>query len=142
MSSRLNVRIRETRGIAYSIYSQLQFFQDVGTWSVYAGLDEARLGKGQLLLEQELRTIARDGVKAVELKRAQEQLRASKIMSLESLSSRMTLLGKGLMDEGKPEDPYATIDEIRAVTVDELNALASELCQPDAWSRCLVIPQA
>ncbi len=142
MSSRLNVRIRETRGIAYSIYSQLQLFQDVGTWSVYAGLDEARLGKGQLLLEQELRTIARDGVKAVELKRAQEQLRASKIMSLESLSSRMTLLGKGLMDEGKPEDPYATIDEIRAVTVDELNALASELCQPDAWSRCLVIPQA
>lgn len=141
MSSRLNVRIRETRGIAYSIYSQLQLFQDVGTWSIYAGLDEGRVGKVQMLLEQELRAIARDGVKATEVKRAQEQLRASKIMSLESLSSRMSLLGKGLMDEGKPEDPYATIDEIKAVTVDEINALAKDLCAPDAWSRCLVIPQ-
>lgn len=141
MSSRLNVRIRETRGIAYSIYSQLQLFQDVGTWSIYAGLDEGRVGKVQMLLEQELRAIARDGVKAAEVKRAQEQLRASKIMSLESLSSRMSLLGKGLMDEGKPEDPYATIDEIKAVTVDEINALVKELCAPDAWSRCLVIPQ-
>lgn len=142
VSSRLNMRIRESSGIAYSIYSQLQLFQDVGTWSIYAGLDEKRMTKIQSLLDRELNDIAQNGVTMVELNRAKEQLRASKIMSLESLSSRMSLLGKGLMDEGKPEDPYATIDEIRNVTMDEINALAQQMCRPVDWSRCLVLPQS
>jgi len=140
MTSRLNIRIRESKGLAYSVYSQLQLFKDVGMFSVYAGVDEKKLGKAMLMLEHELDLLGKDGVKRSELQRAKQQLRASKIMSLESLSARMTMLGKGMLDEGQPEDPMDTIDSIENVSLEEINALARRMCDPHRWSRCIIQP--
>ena len=45
MSSRLFQVIREDRGLAYSIYSSLSYFDDVGTLTISAGLDLDNLTK-------------------------------------------------------------------------------------------------
>jgi len=45
MSSRLFQTIREERGMAYSIYSDLSPYRDTGTLCVYAGTSAARLSK-------------------------------------------------------------------------------------------------
>src|SRR5580704_16284982 len=45
MSSRLFQVIREDRGLAYSIYSSLSYFDDVGTLTVSSGLDLENLDK-------------------------------------------------------------------------------------------------
>jgi len=52
----------------------------------------------------------------------------------------MTMLGKGMFEDGVPEDPYVTIDRINAVTIDDVNAAARRWCRPDRWSRCLILP--
>lgn len=140
MSSRLNARVRESHSIAYSVYSQLQLFTDVGMLAMYAGMDERNVGRTERMFEQELTKLAAQGVRPAEVRRAKEQVRASRLMSLESLSSRMSLLGKGMLDEGRPEDPFRAIDEVMAVTVDELNHLCSELCDPALWHRLALIP--
>jgi predicted Zn-dependent peptidase len=91
MSSRLFQTIREERGMAYSIYSDLSPYRDTGTLCVFAGtsvgkglevvdliLDEFRKLKQELLSEEEL-TRAKDQVKGNillgpgELKRAHGQ---------------------------------------------------------------------
>jgi len=141
MSSRLNVRIREANGIAYTIYSQLQLFTDVGMFAIYAGMDERNISRGQRMIESELSKLRNAGIRPSELKRAKEQVRATRIMSLESLTSRMNLLGKGMLDEGRPEDPFAAIDEVQAVSLDEINALAHRVCDPDRWHRLILRPQ-
>jgi len=140
MSSRLNIRIREAHGIAYTIYSQLQLFTDVGMFAIYAGMDDRNIGRSQRMIERELRKLVEGGVRPSELKRAKEQMRATRIMALESLTSRMNLLGKGMLDEGRPEDPFRAIDELNAVTLDEMNALAARVCDPDRWHRLLLPP--
>ena len=140
MSSRLNLRIREVSGIAYTIYSQLQLFTDVGMFAIYAGMDDRNISRSQRLIERELRKLREGGIRPSELKRAKEQVRATRIMALESLTSRMNLLGKGMLDEGRPEDPFRAIDEVQAVTLDEVNALAAEICDPDRWHRLLLHP--
>jgi predicted Zn-dependent peptidase len=140
MSSRLNVRIRERKGLAYNIYSQLQLFADCGVFAMYAGLDERHVDAVQHMLEQELSLIVERGVSPSELARAKQQLRASKIMSLESLSARMTMLGKGMLEDGRPEDPYETIDRVQAVSIDEMHEVARLYLAPDKCSRCLILP--
>ncbi len=140
MSSRLHVRLRESSGLAYNITSQLQLFTDVGMFAVYAGTDARREARVAMLIERELRALAREGVKPSELSRAKEQARASRIMSLESLSSRMGMLGKGLLDDGEPENPYRAIEEMQAVTKEQLDALATSVCNPDAWHRLALLP--
>jgi predicted Zn-dependent peptidase len=84
--------------------------------------------------------MAADGVTVSELARAKAQLRASKLMALESLSARMTMLGKGLLEDGHPEDPYATITALDAVDRETVARLASDVCNPDVWSRCILLP--
>lgn len=140
MSSRLNMRLRESQGLAYNVSSQLQLFADVGMLSVYAGADARKEQKVVQMIERELQQLQSHSVKPSELRRAKEQARASRLMSLESLSARMTLLGKGLLDDGKPEDPYAMIDELLSVDADQMKALTSEICSPNAWHQLAMVP--
>ncbi len=140
MASRLNVRIREARGLAYSVYSSFQLFSDCGSFAIYAGLEASRLAKAETLIQRELEALRTNGIRPAELHRAQQQLRAAKIMSLESLSARMSMLGKTWLEEGAPEDPFETIRNIDGVTIHDVHRVASMLCDPSAWSRCTMIP--
>lgn len=140
MSSRLNSRLRESRGLAYNVYSQVQLFADCGVFAIYAGLDDKHLLKAQDMIARELDMLATDGIRISELKRGKEQLRASKIMSMESLSARMNMLGKGFVEEGKPEDLFATLHDIDSVTLDEVNKVAKRYCKSKNWSRYLMLP--
>lgn len=142
MSSRLNTRLRETRGIAYSVYSQLQLFMDCGILAVYAGIDESQRGSFDREVATILTTLAEDGITASEHKRAIAQLRASKLMSLESLTSRMTLLGKGIMENGLAEDPLEHIDMLESVNLVDVAAVAARYCVPDRWSTTYLIPSS
>lgn len=140
MTSRLHIHLRETRGLAYNITSQMQLFADVGMFSVYAGTDARSEAKVSQLIGRELADLAKNGIKPSELKRAKEQLRAARIMSLESLSARMSLLGKGILDEGQPENPYKSISEILSVTKEQVDAVAKSVCNPSRWHRLLLLP--
>lgn len=140
MSSRLNSRIRESRGLAYNVYSQLQLFADCGVFAVYAGIDTKHLLKAQDMIALELDLLASEGITMSELKRGKEQLRASKIMSMESLSARMNMLGKGFVEEGKPEDLFATMRDIDEVTLDGVNKIAARFCKSRKWSRYMLLP--
>ena len=142
MSSRLNSRLRESRGLAYSVYSQLQLFADCGVFAIYAALDDKHLLKAQDMIARELDLLASEGIRISELKRGKEQLRASKIMSMESLSARMNMLGKGFVEEGAPEDLFATLRDFDAVTLDDVNKVAARYCKSKKWSRYLLLPSA
>ncbi|MFN4985469.1 MAG: M16 family metallopeptidase [Ignavibacteria bacterium] len=140
MSSRLNVKLRESRGLAYSVYSQLQLFLDCGIMAIYAGIDETQRARVDREISTILSALSADGITVSERKRAVAQLRASKLMSLESLTSRMTLLGKGIMEEGYPEDPRQTIDALESVTLADVQRVASKYCKPARWSTTSLLP--
>ena len=142
MSSRLNVRLRESRGLAYSVYSQVQLFSDCGIIAIYAGVDEHKIDRVNAIITTALDEIARDGIRQSELQRAITQLRSGKLMSLESLTSRMTMMGKGVMEEGAPENPYETIAAIERVTLDDIARVAATLCDASKWSTCTIMPSS
>ena len=109
-------------------------------FSIYAGVDERRYDRTNGIITEELTKLVDKGVTDRELQRARQQLRASRIMSLESLSSRMSMAGKGLVDEGAPEDPFLSIQRLEAVTADDVRRLAHELCDPSTWGHCMLLP--
>ncbi len=142
MSSRLNVRLRESRGLTYSVYSQVQLFADCGLMAIYAGVDEQNLAKAEGGVRRVLAEVASGGITAAEHKRALAQLRAGKLMSLESLTARMTLLGKGVMETGDPENPTTTIESLLSVTRQDIARVAAQVCDPTSWSSCTIRPSS
>jgi predicted Zn-dependent peptidase len=87
MSSRLFQKIREDRGLCYSIYAQAAAYEDTGQITIYAGTSAGEIGELTQLTVDELRRAADDLTEA-EVARARAQLRAGLLMGLESPSSR------------------------------------------------------
>ncbi len=138
MSSRLFQSIREDQGLAYSIYSEMNPFQDTGSLSVYAGTSVDKTEKVLQLTLLELRRLKEEPVSAAELKRAQDQLKSNIVIGLESSGSRMANLARQQMYFGRFFDVEEITTEIEAVTPETVQRLARELFRPELMALTLL----
>ena len=131
MSSRLFQTIREDRGLAYSIYSEVSPFRDTGALSVYAGCSADKTSEVLTLTLSELRRLKDETVSDAELKRAKDQLKSNIVLGLESSSSRMSNLARQQMYFDRFFSVDEIISEIDAVIPAAIQSLAQSLFQSD-----------
>ncbi len=124
LSSRLFQEIRETRGLAYSVYSAVDTFADSGALSIYSGCQPERFDEVVKLTAQVLESVARDGVTDAECRIAKGALRGGLLLGLEDSASRMNRLGRSEINHGRYRSIAETLQRIDEVTVDEVNAIA------------------
>jgi predicted Zn-dependent peptidase len=138
MSSRLFQAIREERGLAYSIYSELNPFRDTGTLAVYAGCSAENTREVLDLTLAEFTRIKQEPVTTEELDRARNQIKGNMVLGLESSSSRMSSLARQQMYWGKFFSLDEITEEIDRVTVADLQRLANDLLKTDQLTLTLL----
>ncbi len=126
-SSRLFQEIRESRGLAYSVYSYLSSYRDAGLFAIYAGTSPDNSAQVVELTLNEIRRLKREGLTREELHRAKEQMKGQLMLSLESTSNRMTRLGRSELTLGKVYSPDEVIEKVEAVTMEDTVSLAERL---------------
>ncbi|MBO6037764.1 MAG: insulinase family protein [Acetobacter sp.] len=124
MSSRLFQEVREKRSLVYSVYSFNTSFKDSGIFGIYAGTGEQECAELFPVVLEELRKVQRH-VHHEELTRAQAQLKASLLMSLESTSNRCERIARRLQNFGRVIPIEETIRHIDAVTTDDICRVAT-----------------
>jgi predicted Zn-dependent peptidase len=134
LSSRLFQEIREKRGLVYSVYSFSSLYQETGLTGLYFGCRPERLEAVMETVGRELARLVSEPVPADELQRAKEHLKGRMILGLESTSSRMTRLGKGVLTNTEILSLDELAARIEAVTAEQLLELAAELYQPGMLS--------
>jgi predicted Zn-dependent peptidase len=127
MSSRLFQTIREERGLAYSIYSDLNPYRDTGSLCVYA----KALQVIDLILV-EFRRLKTEALPADELRRAKDQLKGNIMLSLESSMSRMSNLARQEMYFQHFFGLQEVLDKIEAVTQEQVMEMAKFLFQSES----------
>ena len=127
MSSRLFQHIREERGLAYAVFSNLTTYSDAGMLTVYAGCASDKVNEVIDLTLAELREITEHAVPPEELRRAKDHLKGSLMLGLESTSSRMSHLARQEMYFGKQFTLDHTLASIEAVTAHDLARVARDL---------------
>ncbi|MFI6363677.1 M16 family metallopeptidase [Nocardia sp. NPDC050630] len=127
LSSRLFQRIREERGLAYSVYSSVDTFADTGAFSVYIGCQPENLGKVATLARGVLEEIAANGITDAECARAKGSLRGGLVLGLEDSASRMNRIGRSELSYGNHRSVSETLARIDAVTTEEVSAIARTL---------------
>ncbi|HTX00726.1 MAG TPA: pitrilysin family protein, partial [Acidimicrobiales bacterium] len=127
LSSRLFQKIREERGLAYSIVSDRSAYADAGTLAVSVGTAPERAEEVLGLVVAELDELARHGVSDAELKLAKGHLRADMVLSLEESGSRMSRIGASQLLHGEVLSVEELLARIEAVTLEEVNGLAGSL---------------
>jgi len=127
LSSRLFQEVRESRGLAYSVYSSLDIFADSGALSVYAACLPERFADVMQVTTEVLDSVARDGITEAECRIAKGSLRGGLVLGLEDSSSRMNRIGRSELNYGEHRSIECTLQQIDEVTVDEVNAVARRL---------------
>jgi predicted Zn-dependent peptidase len=126
MSSRLFQNIREKRGLAYAVFSEITPYSDAGMLTVYAGSAKETVGQVLDLIVSEFRDLKKSLVTEEELTRSKNHLKGSLMLSLESTSARMSNLARQELYFRR----FYSLDEILAsiesVTREQLQALARQ----------------
>ena len=136
MSSRLFQRIREERGLAYSVYSFSSAYADAGMFGVYAGCQPGKAEEVLDLIRTELDAAARGDLSDEEIERGKGQMRGGTVLGLEDASSRMTRIGKSEIIYGEVLGVDELLARIDAVTPADVAELAADLLDRP---RCLAV---
>ena len=126
MSSRLFQKIREEKGLCYSIFAQSGAYEDTGQITLYAGTSAEEIGQLTDLTVDELKRAA-DDMSEPEVARARAQIKAGMLMGLESPSSRAERIARLLAIYGRVPDVQEAVARIDAVTTADVRRYAGEL---------------
>ncbi len=130
MSSRLFQNIREKRGLAYAVFSEVSAYRDTGCMSVYAGTSRESVNEVVRLILEEFRRVKQERVPEEELRRAKDNLKGSLLLGLESTGSRMANIARQYLYFCR----FFSLDEmaegVERVTADEVQQAAQDFFDP------------
>jgi predicted Zn-dependent peptidase len=131
MSSRLFQRIREERGLAYSVYSYGSQYTETGLFACYAGTTPEHAREVVRLVRRELEDVRDGGLGPEEFALAKGHVKGSTVLSLEDPGGRMSRLGSAEIAHGEILTVDQILRRIEAVTIDDARRVAERvLSQP------------
>jgi predicted Zn-dependent peptidase len=127
MSSVLFQKIREDRGLAYSVYTFNDFYRDTGIFGIYLGTDKKHLSKGLELIRTELRLMKKKKMPTSDLNKLKSQLKGHLILSQESTNSRMNRLARQELLIGGYQPLTDMVVDIESVSASRLQDVANRV---------------
>jgi predicted Zn-dependent peptidase len=124
MSSRLFQEVREARGLAYSIGSYFTSYDEGGLFTVFAGTSPETMEEVVQIVREEGQRLCEGGLTEAELTRSKNQIKGSLLMGLESMSNRMSRLGKTELYFGRVITVEEVVSRIEALTTEEVHRVA------------------
>ena len=138
MSSRLFQEIREKRGKAYSVYSFLSSYKDVGYLGVYAGTSIDWVEEVVELVLKEMGRLAAGEIGEEEIERTKNQLIGGMILGLETSDAWMSHIAKNEIYFSKAVTVEEISRRIRSVSRADLVGLAGAILRPEGMALTLL----
>lgn len=117
MSSHLFQVLREYQGLAYAVYSYLDFWSDTGLWTVYAGTSAENRQQVIDTVRRALERISGTGLAGNELERLKQQIVRGLILGYEDPVRRMSRIAK----MAHYRQPYLSIEQVSGLIQDLQN---------------------
>jgi predicted Zn-dependent peptidase len=140
MSSRLFQSIREKLGLAYNVYTFVDFFEDTGVFGIYLGTHKKNTVRAIELVLKEIKKVRRDSLSRQELSHAKYQLKGNLMLSLESTFNRMNRMAHHELLLNRYVDLDETINAINKVKRNEVIEVAADLFDSDRLSAVILGP--
>lgn len=124
MSSRLFNEVRENKGLAYEIGTQVKRFYDTGAFLVHAGIDNTKVLQALAVISKELEKISSELVTSDEFRRAKEFYLGQLELALEDTLDHMLWIGESMVALGKTHTLGEVIKEINKVSRSDIREAA------------------
>ena len=140
MSSRLFVAVRERRGLAYSVRTEVGMYEDTGVFAVHAGLDAARVPEAIKVIRAELSRIVQSGVTAKELDDAKGTIKGKTVLALEESNDLAGWYAKQELFTSHMETPEERLRKLDIVTRQDVLRVARQLIQIKKMAAAVIGP--
>ncbi len=140
LTSRLYQEIRENRGLAYTVYSQLYSFVDTGTLLMYAATEPSKVPEALAVTLEEMTKLRVKGFAPEEMEMVRTQVRASTIIGSDDPESRMQSIGINELVFGRYRPIGEILNEFERVKPEAVRQLAEECLHPETLGITLMGP--
>ncbi len=140
MSSRLFQQIREEQGLAYTVESYSSQLSDSGAWIVYSGVDPDRIDDTITAIIGEMDKVRQERVPETELTKVKEYNKGRMLLSLENTQAVASWAGGQELLLGRILTVEEVVENIEAVTSQQVQEMAQELFQPAKLRLAVVGP--
>lgn len=140
MNSRLNIALRERRGLVYNVESNLTSYTDTGTFCIYFGCDPQDAELCTSLVYRELAHLRDARLTASQLAAAKKQLIGQIGVAGDNNENNALGMAKTFLHYNRYESPESVYRRIEALTSEALLSVAGELFAPDNLSTLLYKP--
>lgn len=127
MSSVLFQKIREQRGLAYSVYCYHDFYSDSGIMGVYLGTDHTHLTEAIDVILMECKRLAKRRIDPARLEQVKSQIKGHLTLGMEGTSNRMQRLGRLELMVGEYVSLERALKAIDDVTASHVIEIAREV---------------
>jgi predicted Zn-dependent peptidase len=142
MSSRLFSEVREKRGLCYYIHSDSDLYHDVGVFGAAAGVDPKRVEEAIQVTVHEFQAAA-SGEKPIteqDLQNAKDYVAGKMVLSFEDSESVAQYYGMRQLLMGDIDSPEATLEKIKAVTLEQVTEIAQALVKEEELRLAVIGP--
>ena len=138
ISSRLFQKIREEKGLVYSIYSAQSLYRKSGELGIFASMSIENLSEVLEIVKEEIKVIKENYLTEKEISESKEQLKGSYLLGLESTSSRMMSIGKSMLLLNKVKTTDEILECINNVNIDSVNKVIDKVFDLNNLGVCIV----
>lgn len=142
MNTRLNMSVREKKGLAYTVESYYTSFSDAGLFSIYFGCDAHNRDRCFDLIYKEMQLMREKKMGTMQLYYAKKQLIGQLALSNEAKLNEMLALGHTALFYDEVDTFEESLDEIRNITAEQLLEVANEIFVPEQFSTLVFNPRS
>ena len=139
MSARLNLALRERRGLVYTVDSSMVSYSLTGIWAIYFGCDADDLDECMRLVRAELDRFIDTPLTDEELAVAKQQIKGQIGIACDNRENLALDFGKGFLHYGWKKDISALYRNIDAITVEEVQAVVRELFPEEQLTKLIYV---
>lgn len=134
MNSRLNVSLREKRGLVYNVEANLTSYTDTGVFCIYFGCDTKDIDKCISITEKELKRLRDNKFTTSQLDSAKKQIIGQIGVASDNFENNALDISKSFLHYNKVEQHKDIFRRIESITSDTLLEVANEMFTPDYLS--------
>lgn len=134
MNARLNVVLREHRGLVYTVESTMVTYADTGLWCTYLGCDEKDVKRCLRLVRRELDKFRNTKLTPHQLEAAKKQLRGQLTVDCDNRENFALDFGSVYLFHNKPRDLSSLFRDIDVVTAEDIQRVAQTIFDPDTMT--------
>ncbi len=131
LNSKLNLTLREKKGLAYNVESNYTSYSDTGIISIYFGTDKKDQTKSINLTLKELKKLCTVPLGIAQLAKAKKQLIGQVAISGENNENQMLSIGKSLLVYNKVDSLETIAKKIEAISSEEILDVANTIFGQD-----------